>query len=129
MKVFLVLLLTLATGYAAAAQIVDRPIKFVQLTAGVTTDTTSTAVKIPAAGYKSFYGNVVGTGAVTQTQAIYGDFDSDAANGVLLCTLTLTSTTRDDDACAPSTANFPYYYVVTTNTTGTGATGAVYAFY
>lgn len=80
MKVFLVLLLTLATGYAAAAQIVDRPIKFVQLTAGVTTDTTSTAVKIPAAGYKSFYGNVVGTGAVTQTQAIYGDFDSDAAN-------------------------------------------------
>lgn len=95
---------------------------------GVTTNTTTAAVPIPF-GYKSVYGQVVGTGAVTQTQAIFGDIDDDAANGVLLCTLTLSGTTRTQDACPPFTANFVYYYITTTNTTGTGATGAVYAMY
>jgi len=119
----------LLTGLTAFAQIIDRPIKFTQLAVGVTTNTTSAAVKIPSAGYKTFYGKVVGTGAITQTQAIYGDFDSDAANGVLLCTLTLNATTRADDACPPIAVNFAYYYVVTTRTTGTGAKGDVYAMY
>ena len=81
------------------------------------------------AGIKSIYGQVVGTGAVTQTQAIYGDIDSDAANGILLCTLTLSGTTRHQDACPPITANFSYLYVITTNTTGTSAAGAIYAMY
>lgn len=94
----------------------------------VTTNTTTAAVAIPM-GYKSVYGEVVGTGAVTQTQAIYGDVDDDAANGILLCTLTLSGTTRAQDACPPFTANFIYYYVKTTNTTGTGAAGAGYAGY
>lgn len=98
------------------------------VTSSVTTNTTSTAVAVPT-GSKSFYGQVVGTGAVTQTQAIYGDVDSDAANGILLCTLTLSGTTRTQDACPVVTANFSYYYVITTNTTGTSATGAVYAMY
>jgi hypothetical protein len=98
------------------------------VTSGVTTNTTSAAIVIPI-GTKSLYGQVVGTGAVTQTQAVYGDIDSDAANGVLLCTITLTGTTRDQAACAPITGVFSYYYVVTANTTGTGATGAVYAMY
>jgi len=98
------------------------------LVTGVTTNTTSPAKAIPF-GYKSIYGQVVGTGAVTQTQAIYGDIDDDAANGILLCTITLSGTTRTQDACPPFTANFIYYYVITTNTTGTGATGAVYAGY
>lgn len=100
----------------------------------LTTNTTSTArpAEIAAGDNpapKSFYGQVVGTGAVTQTQAIYGDIDSDAANGILLCTLTLSGTTRAQDACPVITATYAYYYVVTTNTTGTGATGAVYAMY
>ena len=94
----------------------------------VTTNTTSSAVALPV-GSKSIYGQVVGTGAVTQTQAIYGDIDSDAANGILLCTLTLSGTTRTQDACPVITANFSYYYVITTNTTGTSATGAIYAMY
>ena len=98
------------------------------VTSSVTTNTTSTAVAVPT-GSKSFYGQVVGTGAVTQTQAIYGDIDNDAANGILLCTLTLSGTTRTQDACPVVTANFSYYYVVTTATTGTSATGAVYAMY
>lgn len=79
-------------------------------------------------GWKSFYGEVeCSSGACTQTQAIYGDIDGDAANGVLLCTITLSGNPRHQDACPPIAANFIYYYVVITNTTGTTATGAVYA--
>lgn len=104
------------------------------IASGITTNTTSTAMPAEVAashnpGPKSFYGQVVGTGAVTQTQAIYGDIDSDAANGILLCTITLSGTTRAQDACPVITAQFAYYYVITTNTTGTEATGAVYAMY
>jgi hypothetical protein len=98
------------------------------LTSAVTTDTTSAAVELPT-GAKSIYGQVVGTGAVTQTQAIYGDVDNDAANGILLCTITLSGTTRTQDACPVITAAYSYFYVTTTNTTGTSATGAVYAMY
>lgn len=93
---------------------------------GATSNATSQAVGV-SPGPKSFYGQVVGTGAVTQTQAIYGDIDDDEANGVLLCTITLSGTTKAADACPVVTANFAFYYVETTNTTGTGATGAVYA--
>lgn len=109
-------------------------VKVQTLASNITTNTTSTArpAEISAGDNpapKSFYGQVVGTGSVTQTQAIYGDVDSDAANGILLCTLTLSGTTRAQDACPVVTAPYAYYYVVTTNTTGTGATGAVYAMY
>lgn len=104
------------------------------IASNITTNATSTAMPAEVAqshnpGPKSFYGQVVGTGAVTQTQAIYGDIDDDAANGILLCTITLSGTTRAQDACPVITAQFRYYYVITTNTTGTGATGAVYAMY
>lgn len=103
--------------------------RLVALASGVTTNTTSTAQPLPI-GAKSIYGQVVCTsGACAQTQAIYGDIDDDEANGVLLCTLTLTATTADYDACPVITANFAYYYVTTTGTSGTAATGAVYAMY
>lgn len=98
----------------------------ISIASSVTTNTTSTAVAVPR-GSKSIYGQVVGTGSVTQTQAIYGDVDNDAANGVLLCTLTLSGITRAQDACPVITANFRYYYVVTTATSGTSATGSIYA--
>lgn len=122
------LVLVLSTWLAAfsLAALVQRT----TVAAGITTNTTTAAVLIPTGvGFKSIYGQVTGTGAVTQTQAIYGDIDNDSANGVLLCTLTLSGTTRAQDACPPFTANFSYFYVTTTNTTGTGATGAVYAMY
>lgn len=114
----------------AEVETVGARVHVLKIVSGVTTDTTSTAgVEVPA-GPKSFYGQVVCTsGACAQTQAIYGDTNSDAANGVLICTITLTATTRDDDACPVVTANFPYFYVVTTSTSGTAATGAVYALY
>ena len=94
----------------------------------VTTNTTSTAVALPV-GSKSIYGSVTGTGAVTQTQAIYGGITSGvtSSNGILLCTLTLSGTTTAVDACPVITANFLFYIVVTTNTSGTGASGVVTA--
>lgn len=99
------------------------------IASGVTTNTTTSAVA-GVSGNKTFWGEVIcSAGACAQTQAIYGDQDNDAANGLLLCTLTLTDTARDQDACAGVTANYPYYYVVTTGTSGTSATGAVYANY
>jgi hypothetical protein len=111
--------------YADIPGPVDRRV----IASGVTTDTTTAAVRI-VNGYKSIYGQVVCTsGACTQTQAIYGDIDDDKTNGILLCTLTLSGTPRAQDACPPFTANFVSLYVVTTATTGTGATGAVYAMY
>lgn len=99
------------------------------ITTGVTTDTTSGVVQVPS-GPKSFFGQVVcSSGACVQTQAIYGTWTATAANGILLCTLTLSGTTRTQDACPVVTATFLYYYVITTNTSGTAATGAVYAMY
>ena len=126
----LVALLVMALSIPFASAEVRRQ----TIASGLSTNTTSTAMPAEIAashnpGPKSFYGQVVGTGAVTQTQAIYGDIDNDAANGVLLCTITLSGTTRTQDACPVITAQFAFYYVITTNTTGTGATGAVYAMY
>jgi hypothetical protein len=124
----LVLLCLLYTGTPvwAVEQIVGAPVTAIVLASGVTTNTTSAVSKIPA-GLKTLYGEVVGTGAITQTQDIYGTGYPTAVNGILLCTITLSGTTRAQDACPPMSANFNFYYVVTTSTTGTGATGAVYA--
>ena len=88
---------------------------------GVTSNTTSavfTALSTP----KTFWAEVVGTGAVTATVALYGARTASAANGVLLATITLSGTTRTQDAAAAIFATYPYYYIVTTNVTGTGAT-------
>jgi len=124
-KWFLTALLMLGAAGVTWAGTVVTPI-----TTGVTTDTTSTAVRLSTVEGKSFYGEVIcSSGACAQTQAIYGDIDDDATNGILMCTITLSGTPRDQDACAVVTAQFAYYYVVTTSTSGTGATGAVYALY
>ena len=88
---------------------------------GVTTNTTSATIQ-SLAGAKTFWAEVVGTGAVTATVAFYGARTSAAANGVLLATITLSGTTRAQDAAGASLAPYPYYYVVTTGVTGTGAT-------
>ena len=100
------------------------------MASAVTTNTTSTAVALPT-GSKSIYGSVTGTGAITQTQAIYGGITSGVTSttGILLCTLTLSGTTAVYDACPVMTANFLFYIVVTTATTGTGAAGTVTAMY
>lgn len=124
-SLFIVAALLGAFVLSAEAQTTTRK---AQLARSVTTDTTSTPIAIPS-GWKSLYGEVSGTGAVTQTQEIYGDINSDGLNGVLLCTITLSATTKDTDACAPTVAAYSFYYVVTSNTTGTGATGNVYAMY
>ena len=100
------------------------------MASAVTTDTTSAAVALPV-GSKTIYGAVTGTGAITQTQKIYGGITSGVTSttGILLCTLTLSGTTAVYDACPVMTANFLYYIVVTSSTTGTSASGTVTAMY
>lgn len=122
-------------GLVLCASVLFASVTREMLASGLTTNTTSTAYALStptnkSTNYKTFYGQVVcSSGACAQTQAIYGDIDSDAANGILLCTLTLSGTTRAQDACPVVTANFSAYYVITTGTSGTGATGAVYAMF
>lgn len=98
------------------------------IASGVTTNTTTAAVA-GVSGTKTFWGEVVcSSGACTQTQAIYGARENGAANGLLLCTLTLSGTARAQDVCTGVTADYPYLYVITTNTSGTAAEGGTYVF-
>lgn len=100
------------------------------LATNVTSNSTSTAVAAPSVDLKTFWGQVVcSSGACAQTQAIYGDIDTDAANGVLICTLSLSGTVQAQDVCASSSAGYVSYYVVTTGTSGTAARGDVYVIY
>jgi hypothetical protein len=69
------------------------------------------------------------SGACAQTIEIYGTNYPTAVKGVLLCTITLSDTTADYDACPVVTAAFPRYYVISSGTSGTNATGAVYVAY
>lgn len=77
-------------------------------------------------GMKTIHGTVDGTGAITQTQKIYGGITSGvtATNGELLCTLTLSGTTHAHASCVTESP-WLFYIVVTSATTGTGATGVV----
>jgi hypothetical protein len=91
--------------------------------------TPKTAVALPVGG-KTIYGSVDGTGAVTQIQSIYGGITSGVTSttGELLCVLNLSGTTHAHASCYTTTP-WLFYIVVTTNTTGTGATGVVTAMY
>lgn len=95
------------------------------MASAVTTNTTSTAVALPT-GSKTIYGAIA---AGTQTMKIYGGITSGVttSTGILLCTLTLTASNLVD-ACPVITANFLYYIVNTSLTTG-GASGTVTAMY
>ncbi len=104
-------------------------VQFKTLMNGVTTNTTSAAVQIPATGNKTFWADVAGTGAVTATVTIFGCRTATAANGVLLATITLSGTTSTQDAAGSATAPYPYYYATTASVTGTGAAVRVEAYY
>jgi len=124
-----VLFLCTLIPYLASAQ--NARVTVVPLSTGITTDTTSAVVDIPN-GRKSVSGYVSCTaGACTQTQAIYGTNGTTAtvAKAQLLCTLTLSGTSTDYDTCPVITAAFARFFVVTTSTTGTNATGVVYVAY
>lgn len=99
------------------------------IASGVTTNTTTSAVA-GVSGNKTFWGEVIcSAGACAQTQAIYGARENGAANGLLLCTLALSGTARAQDVCTGVTADYPYLYVITTNTSGTAAEGGTYVFH
>ncbi len=98
------------------------------LMTAVTTNTTSSAVA-GKTGNKTFWAEVVGTGAVSVTVTIYGARTNAAADGVELAVLSPTGTTKGIDVAAGSTAAYPYYYAVTTSISGTGATVQVEVLY
>lgn len=93
------------------------------VTAEAITTNTSTTPVAGVLGIKTFQWVVTGTGSVTQTVVLKGSFDSDGAYPTDLCTITLSGTAPVSDVCDPFTAPFPYLFVTTTNTTGTGASG------
>ena len=109
----------------------DGAISTILLASGITTNTTTAAVA-GVAGNKTFWMEIVGTGAVSVDIAIYGARVSNptANELVLLCTKTgMASTDKKVDACATSTAPYPYYVVQTTNISGTSASVSVYVFH
>lgn len=122
--------LTVSASAEMLQRITGGQVQVDPIATGITTNTTTSVSDLTVNGNKTFYGEVVCTaGACTQTQEIRGTNTVTAANGVLICTITLSGTPRDQAACAPANAAFKRYYVVTTNTTGTAATGGVYVNY
>lgn len=129
MKAWLLALTLLASVATAAWANVTTPgtnsgqtISILTVASGVTTDTTTDTVS-GVLGTKTFQWVLTGTGAVTQTVVLNGSFNSDGSRSTNLCTITLSGTAPVADVCAPFTAPFPYLFVTTTNTTGTGASG------
>lgn len=115
-----ILLLSLAVQSSAANVLVVME--------NIVSNTTSTAVSLPAS-VKTLYAEVVcSAGACAQTQAVYCDVNGDGANGDLLLTFTLSGTTRAQKVVTYE-AVCAYVYVVTTSTSGTGAKGAIYAMF
>jgi hypothetical protein len=104
-------------------------VRFATMMNGVTTDTSGSAIQVPSTGFKTFWAQVAGTGAVSVTVTIYGNLIPTTSNGVLLATFTLSGTSQAQDAAASITANYPYFYATTASITGTGATVAVHALY
>jgi hypothetical protein len=105
-------------------------IEQINLANNVTTNTTIGPTNgVPDA--KTFWAEVVGTGAVSCTVKIWGSRKSTyAANtAMLLSTLTPSDTTEAVDAAAVSLATYPYYFVTTESISGTGATVRVEVFY
>ena len=113
-------------GVSIASFGATTSVSVLPIASGVTTNTTSSAVA-GVTGTKTIWGEVVcSSGACAQTQAIYGARENGAANGLLLCTLALSGTARAQDVCTGVTADYPYLYVITTNTSGTAAEGGTY---
>lgn len=129
MKAWLLALILLASVATAAWANVTTPgtnsgqtISILTVASGVTTDTTTDTVS-GVLGTKTFQWVLTGTGAVTQTVVLKGSFDADGSYPTTLCTIEITGTAPQSAVCDPFTAPFPYLFVTTSSTTGTGASG------
>ena len=129
MKAWLLALILLASVATAAWANVTTPgtnsgqtISILTVASAVTTDTTTDTVA-GVLGTKTFQWVLTGTGAVTQTVVLKGSFDSDGSYPTTLCTIEITGTAPQSAVCDPFTAPFPYLFVTTSSTTGTGASG------
>lgn len=129
MKKWVLSLILLASAGTAAWANVTTPgtnsgqtISILTVASAVTTDTTTDTVA-GVLGTKTFQWVLTGTGAVTQTVVLKGSFDSDGSYPTTLCTIEITGTAPQSAVCDPFTAPFPYLFVTTSSTTGTGASG------
>ncbi len=129
MKAWLLTLILLASVATAAWANVTTPgtnsgqtVSILTVASAVTTDTTTDTVA-GVLGTKTFQWVLTGTGAVTQTVVLKGSFDSDGSYPTTLCTIEITGTAPQSAVCDPFTAPFPYLFVTTSSTTGTGASG------
>lgn len=105
-----------------------KTISRTRLATGVSTNTTSSISVLPP-GVKTYRGKLLcTTGTCAQVLTLYGDDDDDAANGTVLCTMTLSASLVDSAVCVGQ-ADYPYYYVTSTGTTGTGPLGVLDATY
>ena len=108
------------------------PVQTLTIASGVTSNSVGATVA-GVVGVKSFYGEVVGTGAVTATISLYcarvASATPTAATAVLLGTITLSGTTQHQDMTPVSTAACKNIFPVFTSITGTGATVLVEAWY
>lgn len=108
------------------------PVQTLTIASGVTSNSVGATVA-GVVGAKSFYGEVVGTGAVTATISLYcarvASATPTAATAVLLGTITLSGTTQHQDMTPVSTAACKNIFPVFTSITGTGATVLVEAWY
>ena len=108
------------------------PVQTLTIASGVTSNSVGATVA-GVVGVKSFYGEVVGTGAVTATISLYcarvASATPTAATAVWLGTITLSGTTQHQDMTPVSTAACKNIFPVFTSITGTGATVLVEAWY
>ena len=90
---------------------------------GVLTTGASSTFGPAKAGEKVFQATVTGTGAVSATVLIQVSNNVTTLGWIDMCTITLTGTTTDTDACS-SESSWGYYRANVTAVSGTGA--AVY---
>lgn len=88
--------------------------------AAETTNTTSATFTLPA-GAKTPVVIATAAGAQGHVFTIYGAGDSTAANGISLCVITISVSTKDVKSCDSGlqiTRDFPYYYYISTGASG-----------
>lgn len=107
----------------------SQRVRTLHVAANVTTDTTTDAVECESPEPRTALARIQGTGAISQTLALYGNDIESTDDGFLLATFTLSGTTKAQDAVGSLSAPYKYYYVVTTGTSGTGCRGTVKLIY
>ena len=102
-------------------------VKATTVASAVTTNTTSATFTLPQ-GAKTPVVISTAAGAQAFVWTLYGAGDSTAANGIPLCVVTISVSTKDVKTCdsgSQVTKDFPFYYYATTGATGSPSAGMI----